>query len=123
MCKCKVCLLYEMTVAMFTILGFFCLQFNGEPCPHSQELKDSWDPMEKSRIKEFEAYVKHKVEKEKLELYKIVKEKVVGNTVLIGEGAHRQVKARWLFCLERMLLLAIAIAGDWLLCRRSARVK
>jgi hypothetical protein len=37
MCKCKVCLLYEMTVAMFTILGFFCLQFDGEPCPHSQE--------------------------------------------------------------------------------------
>jgi hypothetical protein len=108
MCKSKVCLLYEMTVEMFTVLGFFCLQFDGEPCLHSQELKDSWDPVEKLRIKEIEDYVKHKVEKEKSELYKMVKEKVVGNTVLIGEGAHRQVKARWLFCLERMLLLAIA---------------
>ena len=90
-------------------------------CLHSQELKDLWDPVEKARIKEFEDYVKHKVEKEKSELYKIVKEKVVGNTVLIGEGAHRQVKVRWLFCIMRMLLLQIA--GHWLLCRRSAREK
>jgi hypothetical protein len=97
---------------------FFCLQFDEKPCPHSQELKDSWDPVEKARIKEFDDHVKHKVQKEKSELYKIVKKKVVGNTVLIGEGAHRHVKARWLFCLERVLLLAIA--GDWLLCQRSA---
>jgi hypothetical protein len=103
-----------MTVEMLSILCFFRLQFDGEPCPHSQELKDSWDPVEKARIKEFEDHVKHKVEKEKSEPYKIVKEKVVENTVLIGEGAHRQVKARWLFCIERMLLLAIA--EDWLLC-------
>jgi hypothetical protein len=43
------------------------------------------------RCKEFEDYVKHKAEKEKSELYRIVKEKVIGNTVVIGEGAHRQV--------------------------------
>jgi hypothetical protein len=111
-----------MTVEMFFvhyIMFFNCLQVDGEPCPHSQELIDSWDPVEKARIKEFKDYVKHKVEKEKSELYKIVQRKVVGNTVLIGENAHRQVKVRWLFCLERMLL--VAIAGHWLLCRRSAR--
>ena len=69
----------------------FFLQFDGEPLPHSEELIASRDPVEQMRCKEFEAYVKHKAEKEKSELYKIVKEKVIGNTVVIGEGAHRQV--------------------------------
>jgi hypothetical protein len=68
------------------------LQFDGEPLPHSKELIASRDPVEQKRCKEFEDYVKHKAEKEKSELYKIVKEKVFGKTVVIGEGAHRQAK-------------------------------
>jgi hypothetical protein len=97
------------------------LQFDGEPLPHSKELIASRDPVEQKRCKEFEDYVKHKAEKEKSELYKIVKEKVLGNTVVIGEGAHRQAKRSRFVGGARVVSQMTAV--HLLLCRRSAREK